>query len=101
MPASEEVVIDAPLVESALESLAQYGAYGATGVWRTAYSPEWQEAQEAVARLCEEAGMAVRRDAVGNVWGRLAGREEGPVIASGSHIDSQTPGGRFDGVLGV
>ena len=43
----------------------------------------------------------MRRDAVGSVWGKLAGSEGGSVIASGSHIDSQTPGGRYDGALGV
>ena len=48
-----------------------------------------------------EAGLEVRRDAVGNVWGRLEGSRAGPVIATGSHIDSQTPGGRYDGALGV
>jgi len=37
----------------------------------------------------------------GNIWGRLAGDEAGPVVASDSRIDSQTPGGRYDGVLGV
>ena len=65
------------------------------------YSPEWAAAQDQVAHWFAEAGLEVRRDAVGNVWGRLAGQEEGPVIASGSHIDSQTPGGRYDGALGV
>lgn len=41
------------------------------------------------------------RDAVGSVWGRLAGTEGGRAFVTGSHVDSQTPGGRFDGVLGV
>src|ERR1044071_7123524 len=48
-----------------------------------------------------EAGLEVRRDAVGSVWGTLAGSEGGPVIATGSHVDSQTPGGHYDGALGV
>ena len=38
---------------------------------------------------------------MGNVWGALAGREDGRSIVSGSHIDSQTPGGRYDGTLGA
>jgi allantoate deiminase len=84
-----------------LEELAAIGAHGETGVWRTAYSPEWRQAQDLMARWYEEAGLEVREDAVGNVWGRLEGSEPGGVIASGSHIDSQTPGGRFDGALGV
>jgi allantoate deiminase len=93
--------IDSGLVERLLLELARHGAYGETGVWRTAYSPEWFAAQDQVAAWLAEAGLEVRRDAVGNVWGSLAGSEGGPVIATGSHIDSQTPGGRYDGALGV
>jgi allantoate deiminase len=93
--------VDASLVERHLLELARHGAHGETGVWRTAYSPEWVAAQDQVAGWFAEAGLDVRRDAVGNVWGRLAGDQEEPVIASGSHIDSQTPGGRYDGALGV
>jgi allantoate deiminase len=95
------IEIDAGLVERLLLELARDGAYGETGVWRTAYSPEWVAAQDRVAGWMEEAGLDVRRDAVGNVWGTLAGSEGGPVIATGSHVDSQTPGGRYDGALGV
>jgi allantoate deiminase len=95
-----EIEVDTSLLERHLLELACHGAYGETGVWRTVYSPEWVAAQDQVAYWFGEAGLEVRRDAVGNVWGRLAG-SEGPVIASGSHIDSQTPGGRYDGALGV
>jgi allantoate deiminase len=93
--------IEADLVERHLGELAQHGAHGETGVWRTAYSPEWIAAQDQVAAWFRAAGLEVRRDAVGNVWGRLSGTEAGPAIVSGSHIDSQTPGGRYDGALGV
>jgi allantoate deiminase len=93
--------IDAGLVERLLLELARDGAYGETGVWRTAYSPEWVAAQDRVAAWMAEAGLEVRRDAVGSVWGTLAGSDGGPVIATGSHVDSQTPGGRYDGALGV
>ena len=93
--------VDPGVVEHYVLELARHGAHGETGVWRTAYSPEWVAAQEQVASWYEEAGLDVRQDAVGNVWGRLEGEELGPVIASGSHIDSQTPGGRYDGALGV
>jgi len=93
--------VDAGLVERLILELARHGAYGETGVWRTAYSPEWVAAQDQVAAWFGEAGLEARRDAVGNVWGTLAGSEGGPVIATGSHIDSQTPGGRYDGALGV
>lgn len=88
-------------VEARVMELAQFGAYGETGVWRTVYSPAWIDAQQRLASWGEAAGLAVRQDAVGNLWTRLEGSEGGPVIATGSHLDSQTPGGRYDGVLGA
>jgi allantoate deiminase len=95
------VDVDGGLLERQVLELARHGAHGETGVWRTAYSPEWVAAQEQVAAWFADAGLEVRRDAVGNVWGRLEGGRAGGVVASGSHIDSQTPGGRYDGALGV
>ena len=95
------IEIDPVAVEDAIATLARHGAHGVTGVWRPVYSPEWVAAQEQVEAWLREAGLEVRRDAVGNVWGRLEGTEPGPVIATGSHVDSQTPGGRYDGALGV
>src|SRR3569623_1258144 len=77
------------------------GAHSGTGVWRTVYSPEWVRANALYARHGEALGLAMRRDAVGNVWGRLEGKEAGPSIVSGSHMDTQTPGGRYDGTLGA
>ena len=47
----------------------------------------------------EEAGLAVRRDAVGNVIGRAEGGEGTFVL--GSHIDTVRDAGRYDGPLGV
>ncbi len=96
-----DFTIDPALVESYIMTLAQHGAYGETGIWRPVYSPEWFAAQDQIANWCEEAGLTVQRDAVGNVWGRLEGTEGGKTILSGSHVDSQLPGGRYDGVLGV
>ena len=93
--------VDSDLVERLVLELARHGAYGETGVWRTVYTAEWVAAQDQIAAWLADAGLEVRRDAVGSVWGRLAGSEGGPVIATGSHIDSQTPGGRYDGALGV
>jgi allantoate deiminase len=95
------VDVDAGLVERLLLELARHGTYAETGVWRTVYSPEWVAAQDQVADWLAEAGFEVRRDAVGSVWGKLAGSQAGPAIATGSHVDSQTPGGRYDGALGV
>lgn len=100
-PSDTRIEIDLSLVERLLFGLAQFGACEETGVSRTVYSPEWVAAQNQYAAWCAEAGLRVHRDAVGNVWGRLDGQADGDVFVSGSHIDSQRPGGRYDGALGV
>ncbi|NKB27141.1 MAG: hydantoinase/carbamoylase family amidase [Rhodobacteraceae bacterium] len=94
-------MIDPQRVEDMIMTLGAIGAHSGTGVWRTAYSPEWVAAQDLVADWAREAGLDVRYDAVGNLWARAEGQEGGAAIVSGSHIDSQCPGGRYDGALGV
>lgn len=101
MSTTDEIAIDPALVERFIMEMARFGAHSGTGVWRTVYSPEWVGATDLYARWCEEAGLAVKRDAVGNVWGRLDGKDGGKAIVSGSHIDTQRPGGRYDGTLGA
>lgn len=96
-----ERLVDPGLIERRIRDLARIGQAGETGVTRTVYSPEWVAANDLLARWMREAGMDVRRDAVGNVWGRVEGSEGGKSIVSGSHVDSQAPGGRFDGALGI
>jgi allantoate deiminase len=101
MTVAQRIPVSSELVERTIMDLARFGAHGETGVWRTVYSPEWWAASTRFAELCEEGGMTARMDAVGNVWGRAEGTERGTAIVSGSHIDSQRPGGRYDGVLGA
>ena len=96
-----EIQIDPEQLERYILELATHGAVGETGVSRPVYSPSWASAQAQVAHWAQIAGLIVRRDAVGNLWGALPGSEAGPSIVSGSHLDSQCPGGRYDGALGV
>jgi allantoate deiminase len=96
-----QIEIDPALVERYVMQLGTFGAYGDTGVWRTVYSPEWVGATKQYAAWCEDAGLEVHHDAVGNVWGILHGSMPGKSIVSGSHIDTQRPGGRYDGALGA
>ena len=85
--------------------LAQFSTYGATaagGVHRPEATPANGEARTALAAWLKEAGFAVRIDGVGNIFGlmQLAG-PEAPWLLTGSHVDSQPNGGRFDGTYGV
>jgi len=59
-------------------------------------------AMEQVARWMELAGMAPRRDAIGNLRGRYGGSDpNAPALLLGSHLDSVRDAGRYDGPLGV
>jgi allantoate deiminase len=63
-------------------------------------TPALFQAGEAVTGWMEAAGMTVRRDAIGNLIGRLgeAGRR---TLLTGSHLDTVRDAGRYDGMLGV
>ena len=97
----ELVEIDERRLLRRLDDLAQRGALPKGGIYRPLYSPQWSSAMELVATWMKDAGLLVRRDAVGNVWGRIEGSRGGRVIATGSHIDTVRGGGALDGALGV
>ena len=100
--ADKSISFDPAVVWSRIESLARHGKHGETGVARPVYSPEWRAAVDEVVEWCESVGLDARIDEVGNVWGVLPGTDRSlKSIVTGSHIDSQLPGGRFDGILGV
>ncbi|AOY99803.1 Zn-dependent hydrolase [Cupriavidus sp. USMAHM13] len=87
------------------QSLMDLGRIGATpkgGVCRIALTEEDKRGRDQVVQWCRDAGLAVRVDAVGNVFARRAGTDPGaPAVATGSHIDTQPSGGKFDGNFGV
>src|SRR2546421_11207491 len=97
----ELVEIDERRLLRRLDDLAQRGALPQGGIYRPLYSPQWTSAMELVATWMKEAGLLVRRDPVGNVWGRIEGSRGGRVIATGSHSDTVRGGGALDGALGV
>jgi allantoate deiminase len=62
-------------------------------------TPALAQAADRVAGWMEEAGLTVRRDAVGNLVGRTGGA--GPALVLGSHLDTVPNAGRYDGPLGI
>ena len=97
----ELVAIDERRLLRRLDDLAQRGALAQGGMYRALYTPAWTSAMELVTGWMKEASLLVRRDAVGNVWGRIEGSRGGRVIATGSHVDTVRGGGALDGALGV
>ncbi len=70
------------------------------GINRLTYSEAFWRSCDFVEEKMRDAGMTVRRNAVGNVVGTYPGASERRIVM-GSHIDSVPNGGMFDGCLGV
>ncbi|WP_123041448.1 allantoate deiminase [Cohnella candidum] len=89
-------------VTQLLEDLGAIGAERGGGITRLLYSESWRRAQSFLAERMEEAGLEVRYDRVGNLYGRLPGKSpEAPVILTGSHVDTVRSGGKYDGAYGI
>jgi N-carbamoyl-L-amino-acid hydrolase len=94
--------VDGSRLWSRLMELAEIGATPAGGCNRQALTDEDCAARSLFARWCENAGCDVRLDAMGNLFARRAGATgEASVVLTGSHLDTQPTGGRFDGIYGV
>jgi hydantoinase/carbamoylase family amidase len=75
---------------------------GAGGITREVFTPEYMAANDYVTGLMAQAGLSVRVDSFGNLYGRLKGTDgSAAAILTGSHIDTTLNAGRYDGVLGV
>lgn len=82
--------------------LARIGAIAGDGSCRLALSAEDAEARKLFASWCHAAGLTVSSDRAGNMFAVRPGQDVTlPVIAAGSHLDTQPHGGRFDGISGV
>src|SRR4029077_14482872 len=94
--------IDSNRLWSSLMDLAKIGATLKGGVRRLALTRLDGEARDLFIRWCKEAGCGIAIDGIGNIFARRAGRNDAltPII-TGSHIDTQPSGGKFDGNYGV
>ena len=79
--------------------LSQIGHTEGSGISRPSFSKFDFEAREWLKERFRSAGLQVRQDGAGNIFGRLKG--EGKTVMAGSHIDSVINGGKFDGPAGV
>lgn len=93
--------IDPTTLQTRIDQLGAIGTHPDGGLFRTLYDDGWVEAMALLRRWLEEAGLAVRFDAVGNLWGRVEGTEGGDAVVTGSHVDTVRQGGKYDGALGV
>ena len=85
-----------------LMDMAKIGATDKGGVCRLALTDLDGQARDLFCEWCKSAGCEIRVDAMGNVFARRAGRDPNrSPVATGSHLDTQPTGGKFDGIYGV
>src|SRR3981081_1753368 len=87
-------------MQRVVETLGAIGEQPGGGIIRHVYDAAWVAARQQLAEWMRDAGLAVREDAVGNLFGRIGGDSPRTVL-TGSHVDTVRLGGRYDGALGV
>lgn len=98
----DTVRIDGKRLWASLMEMAKIGATPGGGVGRLALTDLDREARDLFVSWCEAAGCTVFVDRIGNVIARRAGRDaDAAPVMTGSHLDTQPLGGRFDGIYGV
>jgi N-carbamoyl-L-amino-acid hydrolase len=99
---STNIRINGERLWDSLMELARIGATEKGGVCRLALTDLDREGRDLFVRWCKEAGCTIRIDRMGNIFARRPGKDATlPPIMTGSHLDTQPTGGRFDGCYGV
>ena len=82
--------------------MARFGAIPRDGVNRACLTPLDRAARRLLIGWAAEAGATVSVDAAANLWLRREGTDPAAAaVLTGSHMDTQPEGGRFDGIYGV
>src|SRR5712691_46361 len=94
--------IDQRGLNAEIEALAAISDAEPPAVTRIVFTPTDLKARAWMATRCEEAGLSVRQDAIGNIFARWNGANPAaPAVGTGSHIDAIPNAGKYDGVVGV
>lgn len=102
MANEKNLQIDGTRLWDSLMEMAKIGATEKGGCCRLALTDLDRQSRDLFVQWCEEAGCSIKIDKMGNIFARRPGKNNdlAPVM-TGSHLDTQPTGGRFDGVFGV
>ena len=96
------LAIDGSRLWASLMEMAKIGATAKGGNARLAASDLDRDGRDLFVSWAKAAGCTVSVDRIGNIFVRRPGRDpKRPPVVTGSHLDTQPTGGRFDGVYGV
>ena len=99
---THKLEIDRHRLLSEIEALAAISDADPPAVTRIVFTPAYLKARAWLRERCEEAGLILRQDAIGNIFARWNGSDPGaPAVGTGSHIDAIPNAGKYDGVVGV
>jgi N-carbamoyl-L-amino-acid hydrolase len=97
-----KIEVDRQRLISEIEALASISDAEPPAVTRIVFTPIDLKARTWLKARCEEAGLAVHQDPIGNTFARWAGSDPTlPPVGTGSHIDAIPNAGKYDGVVGV
>jgi ureidoglycolate amidohydrolase len=98
----ERIRIDSARLQAQIDALASISEAPAPVVTRVLFSDADLKARAFVKSICCKLDLAIREDAIGNIFARWPGlNPKLPPVATGSHIDAIPNAGRYDGVVGV
>jgi N-carbamoyl-L-amino-acid hydrolase len=96
------IEIDSDRIQSEIDQLAKISEASPPVVTRVLFSKADLQARAYVKARCSNLDLALREDAVGNIFARWSGQDPDlPAVATGSHIDAIPNAGKYDGVVGV
>ena len=95
------LAVDRDRLMAEIEELASISDADPPAITRVVFTPADLKARAWLKAKCEEAGLSVRHDAIGNTFARWDGAENGAAVGTGSHIDAIPNAGKYDGVVGV
>jgi ureidoglycolate amidohydrolase len=96
------IEVDQDRLLSEIEALGSISEAEPPVVTRIVFSPADLKARAWMKSRCEDAGLTLRQDPVGNTFARWNGSNPGSsVVGTGSHIDAIPNAGEYDGVVGV
>ena len=99
---TSQIRINGERLWASLMELAKIGATPKGGVCRLTLTDLDKQGRDLVLGWAREAGMEITVDKIGNGFMRRRGRINALApIVTGSHIDTQPTGGKFDGNYGV
>jgi ureidoglycolate amidohydrolase len=95
-------MVDQERIVRELEALAEFSDTPKPAITRILYTKPDLEARAYLKGLCEEAGLSLREDGLGNIFARWEGSAPKlPAVGTGSHLDAIPYAGMYDGTVGV